>query len=91
VKFARVDCSRRPVLRATLGSAPDPWAPGETTVDVETASVPNIGTSWSWAPHAPWESVEACRYAVEAWAPASTVRHPWVRVGRWTVFYRRAG
>jgi hypothetical protein len=27
---------------------------------------------------------------MDEWAPASTVRRPWVRVGRWTLLYRRA-
>jgi hypothetical protein len=45
---------------------------------------------WSWPPYTPWESLDSSRYAVEEWAPSSTVRHPWVRVGRWTVLYRRA-
>ena len=48
------------------------------------------GAGWSWPPYAPWESPDHSRYALEQWAPASTVRHPWVRVGRWTLFYRRA-
>ena len=29
----------------------------------------------------PWEPVEAPRFGTEEWAPASSVRHPWVRVG----------
>ena len=45
---------------------------------------------WSWAPYAPWESEQAPRFVVDEWAPSSTVRHPWVRVGRWTLLYRRA-
>jgi hypothetical protein len=45
---------------------------------------------WSWPPYAPWEPVEDERFGLDEWAPASTVRHPWVRVGRWTLLYRRA-
>ncbi|MBN1093668.1 hypothetical protein JKP75_14540 [Blastococcus sp. TML/M2B] len=45
---------------------------------------------WTWAPFAPEEPVERARFRVEEWAPASTVRHPWVRVGRFTLLYRRA-
>ncbi|MGY1604632.1 hypothetical protein [Geodermatophilus sp. SYSU D00815] len=45
---------------------------------------------WSWPAYAPWESLDEARYALDEWAPASTVRHPWVRVGRWTLLYRRA-
>jgi hypothetical protein len=29
-------------------------------------------------------------FVTEQWAPASTVRRPWVRLGRWTLLYRRA-
>ncbi len=43
---------------------------------------------WSWPPYAPWEPDDA-RYRIDEWAPASTVRRPWLRVGRWTLIYRR--
>ena len=43
---------------------------------------------WSWPPYAPCESDEVS-FSTEQWAPASTVRRPWVRVGRWTLLYRR--
>ena len=46
--------------------------------------------AWTWAPYAPEQPVEASRFALDEWAPASTVRHPWVRVGRFTLLYRRA-
>ena len=29
-------------------------------------------------------------FGSDEWAPASSVRRPWVRVGRWTLLYRRA-
>jgi hypothetical protein len=45
---------------------------------------------WTWAPYAPEQPVEASRFVLDEWAPASTVRHPWVRVGRFTLLYRRA-
>ena len=45
---------------------------------------------WSWPPYAPWEPGEGDRFGLDEWAPASTVRHPWVRVGRWTLLYRRS-
>ncbi|GAA3175717.1 hypothetical protein GCM10010531_31730 [Blastococcus jejuensis] len=45
---------------------------------------------WSWPPYAPLEPAEVPRFCIEEWAPASTVRRPWVRVGRWTLLYRRA-
>jgi len=46
---------------------------------------------WTWPPYAPVEVDEATRFQTEEWAPRSTVRHPWVRLGRWTLLYRRAG
>jgi hypothetical protein len=45
---------------------------------------------WTWPPYAPWEPVDGEPFGVDEWAPASTVRRPWVRVGRWTLLYRRA-
>jgi len=45
---------------------------------------------WCWPPYAPLESVDGARFSTDEWAPASSVRHPWVRLGRWTLLYRRA-
>ncbi len=45
---------------------------------------------WAWAPYAPEEADRVPRFAVDEWAPASTVRRPWLRLGRWTLLYRRA-
>jgi hypothetical protein len=56
-----------------LGSAPEQRGAGE----------------WSWPPEAPVHPAEGARFLTDDWAPASTVRHPWVRVGRWTLLYRR--
>jgi hypothetical protein len=47
-------------------------------------------TGWSWPPYAPWEPVGDVPFRIEDWAPPSSVRRPWVRVGRWTLLYRRA-
>lgn len=44
---------------------------------------------WSWPPYAPVEAV-AEPFDTAEWAPASTVRYPRVRVGRWTLLYRRS-
>ncbi|GAB3200553.1 hypothetical protein GCM10027261_32780 [Geodermatophilus arenarius] len=44
---------------------------------------------WTWPPTSV-PHVHDIAYDTEEWAPASTVRHPWVRVGRWTLLYRRA-
>ena len=45
---------------------------------------------WSWPPYAPLDPVDDVRFRMEDWAPPSSVRRPWVRVGRWTLLYRRA-
>jgi hypothetical protein len=45
---------------------------------------------WCWPPYAPVEPADQSRFVTEDWAPASTVRRPWVRVGRWTLLYRRS-
>ena len=47
------------------------------------------GPEWSWAPYAPPEQ-DSLRYHTEEWAPRSSVHYPWVRLGRWTLLYRRA-
>ena len=59
-------------------------------VDPNAPRPSSAEAGWSWPPYAPWEPVEAARFGTEEWASASSVRHPWVRVGRWTLLYRRA-
>jgi hypothetical protein len=49
------------------------------------------GDEWTWPPGGPLHPAEGVRWATEDWAPATTVRRPLVRVGRWTVLYRRCG
>ena len=44
---------------------------------------------WSWPPYAPVET-DVEPFDTADWAPSSVVWHPHVRVGRWTVVYRRA-
>ena len=43
---------------------------------------------WSWPPYAPVETDDE-PFDTAEWAPPSVVWHPQVRVGRWTVVYRR--
>ena len=43
---------------------------------------------WAWPPYARWEAADS-GFVMHEWAPPSTVRHPWVRLGRWTLLYRR--
>jgi hypothetical protein len=59
-------------------------------VEPDFTTTDDGGTGWTWPPYAPWESVDEARYVVEEWAPSSSVRYPWVRVGRWTLLYRRS-
>jgi hypothetical protein len=46
------------------------------------------GFDWSWPPYHP-EEPSAPRFVLDEWAPSSVVRRPWVRLGRWTLLYRR--
>ena len=58
-------------------------------MDVGSAHDAQPRGEWSWPPAAPVHADEGARYVTEEWAPASSVRRPWVRVGRWTLLYRR--
>ena len=58
-------------------------------MEAENRTHDDGGAAWSWPPYAPCESPDEGPYALDEWAPASTVRRPWVRVGRWTLLYRR--
>jgi len=57
---------------------------------VDETSAPDVGRSeWTWPPGEAWHPADRSRFATDEWAPRSSVRHPWVRVGRWTLLYRR--
>ena len=43
---------------------------------------------WSWPPYVHDDPAHP-RFVLDEWAPPSVVRRPWVRVGRWTLLYRR--
>jgi hypothetical protein len=58
-------------------------------VDLDAGRPSDAGDGWSWPPYAPWETVDDV-FRTEEWAPASSVRRPWLRLGRWTLLYRRA-
>ena len=65
------------------------WATiGREHVDGITGSSVD-GADWSWPPSAAVSHVGGRQFHTDEWAPASTVRRPWVRVGRWTLLYRR--
>ncbi|WP_369139841.1 hypothetical protein [Modestobacter versicolor] len=53
------------------------------------AVLPADALEWSWPPYAPVETDDEPFDTVE-WAPSSVVWHPQVRLGRWTVVYRRS-
>ncbi|TFV50503.1 hypothetical protein [Blastococcus sp. TF02A-35] len=58
--------------------------------DRAVPGLPDRGTGdWTWPPYAP-VTVPGTSFDTEGWAPPTCVRHPWVRVGRWTLLYRRA-
>jgi hypothetical protein len=59
-------------------------------VDLNASQSPGDDAGWTWPPYAPVEPAEAAPFGMDEWAPASSVRRPWVRVGRWTLLYRRA-
>ena len=75
------------VLRRS-GTATAPSA-ATTLLDAGVAALPEDALQWSWPPYAPVET-EHESFDTQEWAPASVVWHPQVRVGRWTVVYRRA-
>ena len=58
-------------------------------VDLNDDRARSHEADWSWPPYAPCEPAEVS-FTMDEWAPASTVRRPWVRIGRWTLLYRRA-
>ena len=60
---------------------------GAAVTDLRPAT-PDPG--WTWPPSAPLHPAGGTRFVTDEWAPATTVFHPWVRVGRWTLLYRRA-
>ena len=62
--------------------------PTDATPDARPP-LPEDALQWSWPPYAPVEAAEESFDTAE-WAPSSVVWHPQLRVGRWTVLYRRA-
>ncbi|MCZ2850143.1 hypothetical protein [Modestobacter sp. VKM Ac-2978] len=57
---------------------------GETDGQVAPGDV----LEWSWPPYAPLP-VDSEPFDTAEWAPPSVVWHPQLRLGRWTVVYRR--
>jgi hypothetical protein len=55
---------------------------------VPVQALPADALEWSWPPYAPVQS-DRGSFDTAEWAPPSVVWHPQLRVGRWTVLYRR--
>lgn len=60
---------------------------GDSEPGNQRTPLPADALEWSWPPYAP---VEGRSFSDEEWAPPSVVWHPHVRLGRWTVVYRRS-
>ena len=56
--------------------------------EADDRPLPDDALEWSWPPYAPVEADDE-PFDTEEWAPSSVVWHPQLRVGRWTVVYRR--
>ena len=75
-------------LAAVLHRLGTTAAPSTTLERGAPGVLPEDALEWSWPPYAPVETDDEPFDTVE-WAPSSVVWHPQVRVGRWTVVYRR--
>ena len=51
-------------------------------------ALPADALEWSWPPYAPVQT-HLASFDTDEWAPSSVVWHPQLRVGRWTLLYRR--
>ena len=74
--------------RTSLPPATRGHAAGPST-GAGDAPLPQDALDWSWPPYAPVEAEDEPFDAAE-WAPSSVVSHPRLRVGRWTLLYRRS-
>ncbi|WP_138759734.1 hypothetical protein [Modestobacter altitudinis] len=57
--------------------------------EAEDPPRPDAALEWSWPPYAPVEADDE-PFDTQEWAPSSVVSHPRLRVGRWTLLYRRS-
>ena len=62
--------------------------PAGSLLDHGAQAVGPDALEWSWPPYAPVETDDES-FETADWAPSSVVWHPAVRLGRWTVVYRR--
>jgi hypothetical protein len=70
------------------GDTPEEAVAAPAAAGGAAPAVPDPG--WTWPPAGSAAMVGTACFATDEWAPPSTVRHPVVRVGRWTLLYRRA-
>ncbi|SCX52527.1 hypothetical protein SAMN03159343_2795 [Klenkia marina] len=88
-----MDDSQQTGPAPVLGAAPLLTPTGEPTADHPSGPLPLTGTGdesdWCWPPYAPPPPADVPRFDLEEWAPSSVVRRPLVRMGRWTLLYRR--
>ena len=57
--------------------------------EADDRPLPEDAQDWSWPPYAPIDSDDE-PFDTAEWAPSSVVWQPQVRLGRWTVIYRRS-
>ncbi|MCO7220665.1 hypothetical protein [Klenkia sp. PcliD-1-E] len=86
-----MDDSPNPGASPVLGAPPAPADPLPTPSAAEhpSAPLPAVDGDWCWPPYAPPPPADTPRFDIDEWAPSSVVRRPLVRLGRWTLLYRR--
>lgn len=68
----------------------EPSSPAALAPVAEPTALPvDDPMDWSWPPYAPLEPAGGRRFDCDEWAPSSIVRRPRLRLGRWTLLYRR--
>jgi len=75
-------------LAAVLQRLGTTAAPSSTLERPLPETLPEDALEWSWPPYAPVQTEDE-PFDTAEWAPSSVVWHPQVRLGRWTVVYRR--
>jgi hypothetical protein len=78
----------RPGWERAVGAGVVPTS-ADDTAEHPAALRGGDAVDWSWPPYAPLEAAPGV-FDTPEWAPSSTVEHPLIRVGRWTVLYRRS-
>ncbi len=71
------------------GASPVLGAPPTVGTEHPSAPLPAVDADWCWPPYAPPPPADTPRFDMDEWAPSTVVRRPLVRLGRWTLLYRR--